>query len=193
LLESPADKSPESWSPDGKTLFYQSGVLGKSKYAVWALSFEAGASPVPVLDNGFNIDEAQISPDARWLAYISDESGQWEVYLQVVGRPGERVRVSTAGGGQPKWRGDSKELFYLSGEGRLMAVAVKAATPSPEVGLPVALFDLAARGPVVDDYAPSADGQRFLVKAPVSTEAPRIHVAVNWPSLLSAGTGRKGP
>jgi eukaryotic-like serine/threonine-protein kinase len=120
----------------------------------------------------------QISPDGRLLAYASAESGQYEVYVQRFGSGGEKIRVSVSGGGQPKWRRDGRELFFLS-EGRLTAVEVRAA-PELSVGLPRPLFDLEEAGEELDDYAPSADGQRFLVKQRVAPGAAPVHVVMNW-------------
>jgi hypothetical protein len=132
------------------------------------------------------LDEPQVSPDGRWLAYISDESGDWEVYVQPFRRPGERLRVSVDGGGQPKWRGDGKELFYRSAGGPLVAVEVREGADGLEVGLPTELFEVGVvRRPQVDDYAVADNGQRFLVKIAVGEEAgDRIHVVTDWPSLL---------
>lgn len=125
-----------------------------------------------------------MTSDGRWLTYVSNDSGQSEVYVQPFRRSGERVRVSVDGGGQPKWRRDGKELFYLSRGGRVMAVATKAGAEAIEVGLPTELFDTGSFRPDYDDYAPSADGQRFLVKVPLTKRGAQIHVLLNWPSLL---------
>jgi Tol biopolymer transport system component len=186
LLRSSADKYPESWSPDGKTLLYVAAAEGHTQ-SVWGFSPATGAEPELVLENGFQIDEPQVSPDGRWLAYTSDVSGQWEVYVQAFRRPGERVRVSVDGGGQPKWRGDGRELFYLARDGRVMAVGIKGGGPTLEVGLPAALFAIGSFRPDYDDYAPVADGQRLLVKVPVDKRPRRIHVVIDWPSLLRPG------
>ena len=101
-------------------------------------------------------------------------------------RKGERVRVSVAGAGQPKWRSDGKELFFASLSGRLMSVAFRSVADRPEVDLPKELFPIGGfSGPDYDDYAPTADGQRFLVKMPVDAVRPtRMHVVTNWQSLL---------
>jgi Tol biopolymer transport system component len=107
LLESPGGDHPEDWSRDGETLLYIT-----EENSLWALPLAGDGSPELVLKTGFRLAEPRLSPDGRWLAYISDESGRWEVYVEPFRRPGERVRVSVDGGGQPKWRGDGKELFY---------------------------------------------------------------------------------
>ena len=89
---------------------------------VWRL--DGSAPPQTILQTGFGIDELQVSPDGRFLAYISAESGRFEVYLQPFGRSGEKVRVSTNGGGAPKWRADGKELFYVAPNRKLMSVRI---------------------------------------------------------------------
>ncbi len=142
------------------------------------------------MKNRFGLDEPQISPDGRWLAYISTESGRQEVYVQPFRRRGESVRVSTSGGGQPKWRGDGKELFYLSQDRSLMAVDVREGVTGAEIGIPAVLVPASELKAVVqgldyDDYAVANDGQRFLIKTPVADRgSQRIHVMLNWPSLL---------
>ena len=180
LVESPGNDYPEDWSRDGTILLYVAGN------ALWAASPGSDEPPELVLDTPFALAEPRLSPDGRWLAYISNESGNWEVYVEPFRRPGERVRVSVEGGGQPKWRGDGKELFYRSLGGPLMAVAVREAAEGLEVGLPTELFEAGvALRPVSDTYAVSTDGQRFLVQVPVGEDVDkRVHVITNWTSLL---------
>jgi hypothetical protein len=127
-----------------------------------------------------------MSPDGRWLAYVSNESGRNEIYVEPFRRPGERVGVSRDGAGQPEWRGDGKELFYLSNDGRLMAVDVREAASGLEVGTPEVLVSAdALTAVVVGSYGVTADGQRFLVKMRVEDDVKqRIHVVTNWSSLL---------
>jgi hypothetical protein len=139
-----------------------------------------------VLEAPAFLAEPRLSPDGRWLAYISNESGQFEVYVEPFRRPGERVRVSVDGGGQPKWRADGRELFYRSLRGPMMAVAVRESAEGLEVALPTELFEAGdPLAPVSDSYAVSADGQRFLVRMRVGDAADqRIHLVTNWTSML---------
>ena len=132
----------------------------------------------------------QLSPDGRWLAYMSDESGRYEVYVEPFGRDGDRVRVSVEGGGQPKWRGDGRELFYVTPSRRLMAVGVRVAEDRLDVGAPTELFELRGfTGLELDDYSPTADGQRFLVKLQVQEHGKaKLHVVTNWSSLVESPT-----
>jgi hypothetical protein len=127
------------------------------------------------------------SPDLRWLAYTSDESGRAEIYVDTFPTPSQRIRISTQGGGWPKWRRDGKELFYLAPDRHLMAVSVKLDGKEPTFSPPQALFE----GPGVSpdnsrsQFEPSADGTRFLFNARVEDHSPvGLTVISNWPSLL---------
>jgi Tol biopolymer transport system component len=174
---------PESWLVDEKKLVFV--MDPNATQTIGLLPSDGNAEAELILRKDFPVDEAQVSPDGRWLAYISQESGQWEVYVEPFQRVGDRVRVSPEGGGQPKWRGDGKELFYVSPDGRLMAVEVRAEEARIEVGLPVALFAGVNPTPNTDHFAVTADGQRFLLTVPVEDDSEaRIHVVLNWTSLL---------
>ncbi len=183
LLETAGVEIPEDWSRDGKILLYR--TIGEES-ALWALPLEGGGPPELVLETRFSLREPRLSPDGRWLAYASDDSGRYEVYVQPFRRSGERVRVSADGGGRPRWRGDGKELFYLSLDGRLMAVEVRRGISGPEVGIPVVLLPAGIVEQVwrLDDYEVTSDGQRFLVKTRVRDDGQRIHVLLDWTSLL---------
>jgi len=177
----------KEWVREGNTLLYL--TISGAEHALWARSLDGQGQPEQ-LGKGFAIDQPHVSPDGRWLAYISTESGRYEVYLQPFRRRGERVRVSANGGGQPRWRGDGEELFYLGLDGALMAVEVRSGATAIEVGMPGVLVPARAFGAVMEgadytDYSVTADGQRFLVKRPVEgSERPRIHVLLDWPSLV---------
>jgi hypothetical protein len=125
LTETADEDHPEFWSRDGKTLLFIRRSAEDAQGA-WALHLAYGKVE-PLLDARFRVDEPQLSPDERWLAYVSHESGRDEVYVEPYRRAGDRMRVSVDGGGQPKWRGDGKELFYTTPDNLLMAVAVRAA------------------------------------------------------------------
>jgi eukaryotic-like serine/threonine-protein kinase len=178
----------KSWSRVGNTLLFVT-ITANGEYAAWAASLD-GQGPPRALGKGFDIDHPELSPDGRWLAYISNDSGRSEVYVEPFQRKGARLRVSASGGGQPKWRGDGKELFYLSLDGSLMAAAVRDAAAGLELSLPTLLIPASTsraivQGPDYSDYAVSADGQRFLFKAPSGrNERQRIHVLLDWPSLV---------
>jgi Tol biopolymer transport system component len=177
----------KEWVREGNTVLY---LTVGAESVLWAASLD-GSQPPEALLKGV-VDQPHVSPDGRWLAYISRESGRLEVYVQPFRRQGERQRVSASGGGQPRWRGDGKELFYLGLDGSLMAVTVGSgatglALGMPQVLVPATAFGAVLEGPEYSDYAVSADGQRFLVKRPVDgSEKPRIHVLLDWPSMLRA-------
>jgi Tol biopolymer transport system component len=184
--QTPGDRDiAKEWVREGNTLLYL--TIGAER-TLWARSLDGKEPPEPLV-KGFYIDQP-VSPDGRWLAFISQASGRFEVYVQPFRRRGERVRVSASGGAQPRWRRDGKEIFFLSLAGALMAVDVRDGATALEVGLPKTLVpaqDLQAvmDGPDYSDYAVSADGQRFLVKRPIGEAlGQRIHVLLDWPSLL---------
>ncbi len=181
-MESTEEYIPESWSADGKTIMVVQRTLDDQQ-SIWALT--EGDDPRPFLTPGFRVDEPQISPDGKWLAYVSPESDQPEVYLEPFEGDGERVRISVTGGGQPKWRGDSRELFFISRQGLLMAVDVREEASGAEVGLPKELFEIDwIEGPGYDDYAVSADGERFLVKTAPDQAEIQLQIVTNWTGLL---------
>ncbi len=141
-------------------------------------------SPAPAIET-----QGVLSPDGHWLAYTSDLSGRFEIYVQSFPEPGVRVQVSPGGGHSARWRRDGKELFYLTPNGTLTAVPVRAGQP-PEFGAPVALFQFnsASQGSVprlLPEYDVSSDGQRFIVSTVVRRSDASIHVLLNWPALLT--------
>jgi len=173
---------PTDWSRDGKFIVYAQ-FAGNRGSDLWLLPMEGDHKPVPYLQTPFNEVSGQFSPDGKWMAYASNESGLPQVYVQPIPATGAKWQVSTAGGDQPRWRRDGKELFYISGDEKLTAVPVKSGT-NFEAGSPQALFDIQPiYGPLAGRivYQPAADGQRFLVLANVGgTAAPPITVVVNW-------------
>ena len=191
LLDSSDEDIPESWARDGRTLLFVRRALDddQDRQSAWALPLGAhgdSAGKAEQVLSALRVDEPQLSPDGRWIAFVSRESGDDEVYLEPFRRDGLRVRVSVDGGGQPKWRADGRELFYTTLRGLLMAVAVTTDGEQPDVSLPTGLFEISGlQGTGLDDYAPSADGQRFLVKQPVEQpREPQLQIMTNWTSLL---------
>jgi hypothetical protein len=147
------------------------------------LPLEGNRQPFVVVDSPSVNDEAQLSPDGRWLAYTSDESGHFDVYVQPFGRPGERLRLSTEEGGQPKWRADGRELFYFALDGTMMSASVQ---PDGEIGTARALFRLPLRpNAYLDEYTMTPDGQRFLIITPVrSDRTARMAVISDWSAFV---------
>jgi hypothetical protein len=143
--------------------------------------------PQPYVHTEFDEVQGRLSPNGRWMAYSSNVSGTLEVYVETVPAQQGRWQISTAGGSEPHWRRDGKELFYIAADRTLMAVPVKAESTF-EAGIPVPLFRAPVSAGIVPypaTYDVSADGQRFLMNAIVE-EAPvsRVAVVVNWEAEL---------
>jgi Tol biopolymer transport system component len=188
LLEGGLGKFPESWSRDGRSLLYVlgSGTMRRSDLLV--LPLVGDGKPFPFLDTPFVESQGQFSPNGRWIAYMSNESGQFDVYVAPFPGPGSRSRVSPEGGVFPRWRHDGKELFYLSPNNTLNAVGVNGEGSSFVVGAGRSLFPLHLRPMVRLDSFPydvSPDGQRFLMNTFVEeTTSTAITLVVNWTAGL---------
>jgi Tol biopolymer transport system component len=125
LLSTPQSKQLTDWSRDGRYLLFRTiAPTPNASFDIWSLPLEGDRKPFPVLRTPFEERDAQFSPDGNWIAYHSNESGQYEVYVQPFQRGGERVRISTNGGAPARWRSDGRELFYLTLEGQLVAVPI---------------------------------------------------------------------
>ena len=185
LLKSPEPKIAADWSPDGRLLLYQA-LMPKTGMDFYLLPLAGERKPMPYLETPFNERQGRFSPDGRWVAYTSDESGPWQVYVQPFPASGAKWQISATGGADPRWRGDGKELFYLAPDRKLMAVDVKAGgAPSGtfQAGVPQPLFDTRFPGApeLGRNYAPAANGQRFLLSILAEESAPPpITVVVNW-------------
>ena len=181
LLESDLEKHPNSWSPDGQFLLYLS-VDPKTKADLWVLPLGGDRKPFPFLQTEFNEFNGQFSPDGRWIAYTSDESGGNQIYVAPFPGPGAKQQISTSGGRQPRWRGDGKEIFYLTRDHKLMAAEVNGQGASLVVGAVQPLFDVHESGM---GYAATTDGQRFLVNTTVEQKASApITLVQNWTADL---------
>jgi eukaryotic-like serine/threonine-protein kinase len=183
LLEDSLDKFPTSWSPDGRFILY--GLFGTSTgNDLFVLPLFGDRRPFPFLQTRFNEEDGRFSPDGRLVAYISNESGKYEVYVAPFPGPGGKWQISTSGGAYPRWRRDGNEIFYLSLDNKLMAAAVNGKGSSFEVGAVKPLFQTRATG-VADRYAVSADGQRFLIDtAPEHAASAPITIVLNWAAGL---------
>jgi len=175
LYASKEAKNLSDWSPDGKFILFSSQSPTTAR-DVWALSVDGtDRKPLPVAQTAAEERNGRFSPDGRWVAYESDETGHDEVFVRPFPGPGPAVRVSTEGGQAPFWRHDGKELYYTT-ESQLMTVSVGGLDKGAlDFGLPKLLFKV--KGLVV----PQTDGRRFLYLTPVG-DASRlpITVIVNW-------------
>jgi len=180
---------PTDWSSDGQYIAYteeldfNDPLTGQN---IWFFPLFGDRKPISFLRTRFNESRARFSPNRRWVAYVSDESGREEVYVRAFDGTGEKTRLSTGGGSRPCWRRDGAELFYLSGDNQLMAVPVKTGAGF-EYGAPTALFRVASPGWNVygNAFDATPDGQRFLIQTGV-TGAPSLPftVVVNWAAGL---------
>ena len=180
LLESAENKVATDWSKDGSTLIFAS--LGTdTTWDTYALPMNGDRKPVPLVKTKFSEHGGVLSPDGKYLAYRSNESGQNEVYVQEFPEAKSKYQVSTNGGVDPFWKGDGRELYYRTRDRKIVAVPiVPGATFSS--GTPVPLFEsLFALVSARALYRPTADGQRFLVLAPLGRDAiPPTTVVLNW-------------
>lgn len=180
------DKSlavPKSWSPDGKILVYAEINPGTGA-DLMAIAVNGDRKPFPIVQTSATEDQGQFSPDGRWLAYTSNESGQAEVYVvPFPPQPGAKWLVSRGGGVQPRWRRNGKELFYISSDSKMMSVEIDT-RPAFQSGTPHALFqsnivDTGIRtGPMSWDVAP--DGSRFLIISPNASDTAALTLNLNW-------------
>jgi Tol biopolymer transport system component len=155
----------DDFSRDGRFLFYEAFDIQRFHFDVWVRDMPAGTSR-PLLQASFNQLGARLSPDGHWLAYESDESGISEIFVRSFPGAGERRQVSQGGGQQPKWRGDGKELFYVSPDRKVMSVEIRVKT-TLEAGVPRPLFQTRILSLVEarNHYDVTSDGQRFLVNS----------------------------
>ncbi len=180
------DGFPDDWTHDGRYIVAQFGDP-KTKQDLWLLPWPpekggTGRAPIPYLQTPFNEQDARVSPNGRWLAYASDESGQFEVYVQTFPTAGDKSQVSTHGGTLPVWSRDGKELFFIGADRKMTAVEVKGAAMNDQAAFqlrePKILFDTPSGS--FGRFDVSKDG-RFLLPAPAeqSANAP-MTVVVNW-------------
>lgn len=184
MLEDGFDKLPMSWSPDARLILYDTrgSSIGTS---LGVLPLSGNQKPFPLLESQSNKFGGRFSPDGRWLAYVSDESGRPEVYVAPFPGPGGRWQISTGGGAFPRWRRDGAEIFYLAPDLKLMVAGVNSQGSRLDVGGVKPLFETRCAGGTRYCYDVSANGQRFLIiTAPEQTASTPITVVVNWSAGL---------
>jgi Tol biopolymer transport system component len=197
---------PQSWTSDGRYVLYLTTTAPAAATPdrtvpvvpdLWVLPLFGERKPFPLMSTPFTEQQAAFSPDGRWVAYVSNESGRNEVYVIPFteppasggSSPGPDARagkwqVSASGGVWPRWRHDGKELFFMTPDSKVMAAAVNGTASGFEVGLVQPLFQTRPRNGLGSFYAVSADGQRFLINSMpgVETTSPPspITLVVNW-------------
>jgi Tol biopolymer transport system component len=193
LLKSREDVDPSSWSADGRFLLY-TAVDPKTKGDLWVLPLEGEKKPFPFLRSEFNEGDGRFSPDGRWVAYMSDESGRYEIYVRPFdpdspnGTPpgGGKWLISNNGGGHPRWRGDGRELYYMTLDGQLMAVEIST-SPVFQAGAPKLLFRTAVGATAtLTSFAwdLTADGKRFVFPSPSASAQGPFTAVLNWQAGL---------
>lgn len=170
----------EDWSRDGRWLI-EGRVNPKTNADIWVLPQFGDRKPFAFLTSEFREGNARLSPDARWLAYVSDESKRYEVYVQGFPDHGGKWQVSTAGGNYPVWRRDGTELYFVAADRKMMAVEVRTTAGGLQAGVPKPLFEVAAQ----TQFDVSKDG-RFLIQVPVASESSSVPLTVvtNWQAGL---------
>jgi serine/threonine protein kinase len=175
------DRFPSDWSRDGKYVLYERGT------DLWLVTIPE-LRATQFLKASSTLKNGQFSPDSKWVAYSSNESGRWEVYVTSFPEAHGKWQVSNAGGDQPRWRSDGKELFYLAPDSRMMAVTVKTGA-NFDAGTPTALFQANPRELVATSeqfsYDVSRDGQKFLINTQLKTGMAPMSVVLNWSAKLN--------
>jgi eukaryotic-like serine/threonine-protein kinase len=175
------DRFPTDWSRDGKYVIYGRGS------DLWYLSFP-DLKATQFLKASSTVKSGRFSPDGKWVAYSSNESGRWEIYVSSFPDAKGKWQVSNTGGDQPRWRSDGKELFYLSADSKMMAAPVNTGT-NFDAGAPVPLFQANPREMVATSelfsYDVSSDGQKFLINTQLKTEGTPMSVILNWSAKLN--------
>ncbi len=182
LLKSAAAKYPTDWTPDGRFLVYHTADP-RTRLDLWAAPVDHPDQARPLVRTEYDEVQGQISPDGRWLAYTSNLADQLDVYVEPLFAQGRRWQVSVAGGSDPRWRRDGKELFYIARDGMLMAVST-GAEASFDPGRPRPLFRVAGHSPqppYLSAYDVGAGGQRFLVHTSLeSMQTAPLTVLLHW-------------
>ncbi len=183
LLQTGEHKFPTDWSPDGKSIAFASFSGGRTGGDVWILTL-ADRKKIPIATSDYDESGGCFSPDGRWIAYVSDESGQYEVYLKSSSGEGSRWQVSTAGGQFPCWRKDGKEIYYIDRDNKIVAAEIVLKSSTIEVTNVRPLFEIAGIAQP-GSYVNTADGKRFLVNMLSDTQNQTpLTLVVNWNSEL---------
>jgi Tol biopolymer transport system component/tRNA A-37 threonylcarbamoyl transferase component Bud32 len=175
---------PTDWSPDGRRIIF-SAPSPASGNDLWLLPLAEDGKPAKFIASPAEEMQGSFSPDGHLVAYTSNESGKFEVYVETFPRSDRRAKISTTGGYEPRWRADGGELYYLSEDRKLMAVSVG---PGPSFGVPKPLFQTRVAPGVTANrthYVPSRDGQRFIVNQSSEAAPNPITVVLNWTASLN--------
>jgi Tol biopolymer transport system component len=194
VSDGPNSQYAMDWSRDGRFVVYVENAPSTQR-DLWILPFTPegkvpeNAKPLPYLRTQFNETHARFSPEPnpRWVAYESDETGRYEIYISAFPEPRAKFPISTGGGQYPEWGARGREIFYVAPDNKLMAADLTITADRVRASTPRPLFTM----PIIDDgYTPydTIDGQRFLVRAVPQQGSPPLTVIVNWPALLKKAT-----
>jgi Tol biopolymer transport system component len=196
LLEFPTPRLPHDWSLDGRFILYTDVAPGTG-YDLWMLPLTRQGKPAmdvtarPYLRTSFSEIYGRFAPEKnpRWVAYQSDESGRFEVYVDTFPEPRHKIPISSGGGSYPAWGAGGSELYYVSPDFKLMAVSVKLGNDTMEPSAPRELFRLPIANSDFSPFEPAPDGKRFLIRATPQQAVPEpLILIVNWTALLKRGT-----
>ena len=186
LLSTPATKFPTDWSRDGRFVFYNQ-LSPRGDNDIRALSMDGSHAQIDVVATEYNEQHAQLSPDGRWIAYESDRTGRYEIFVRPFPGPGRDIAVSSNGGAQARWHSKGHELFYIAADDRLMAVPMRrdqsGSAVQPGAPQPLFLTNVGSTAPNTNrqQYMVSPDGQSFVLNSrPEQSVAPPIKVILNW-------------
>jgi serine/threonine protein kinase len=191
ITKSPNRQWPLDWSRDGRLILYYE-TRAETQRDLWTMPVDAGGKPDPsyarpYLQSRFNeyMGRFYPEPNPRWIAYLSNESGREEVYIQGFPEPSGKKLISTDGGTYPEWSPDGRELYYISPDFKLMAVSLSIAGGTITPSRPAELFPLPLARATSNPYAIAPDGKRFLVPIPAGKASAPLEVIINWPAMLS--------
>ena len=183
VLQTATYKQVTDWSADGRTLVFEEQSR-ETGWNVGVVAVQGDRTPRLVVQSRFQERMGTLSPDGRYLAFTSDETGRAEVYVVTFPDVSDKWTISTGGGTAPRWGRDGNELFFVNPAGALMSAPLSRG-PRFEAGVPQRLFDLQAVPSDGFTYAPASDSQRFLVARLTESAPTPITVVVNWPALLN--------
>lgn len=181
------EKFPSSWSSDDRFILYIviTGIRSPTGSSdLWALPLSGDRKAFPYMQTSFNEAQGQFSPDGKWVAYQSNESGRAEVYVAPFPEPRGKWQISSNGGSDARWRDDGREIFFRGSDNKLMSAEISIVGAGVQVGAMRPLFDMRARNNLRNMYD-STDGQKFLINTIEEDAMPTpITLIVNWPALL---------
>ena len=185
LLKSDTNVIPTDWSRDGRyILFARLITQGKANPDIWVLPLLGDRKPFPYLATQFDESRAVFSPDGRWVAYQSDESGKTEVYVSTFPAGGGKWQVSQGGGAEPRWGREGRELYYRAPVGKMMAASITEKGSAVEIGTPRELFELTTATGSFVGYSVAPDGKQFLMVETAQGASEPLTLVTNWTAGL---------